>query len=117
MTVSLCVRLRAVVVAFVFLTGAACGPSAGAAAIPVQSAITGPITQVTVGSSGPDDVQRFTVRQAGRNYVVSIAGDVDYGFALGHLQVHKDRQFPVRVFTERRGRLLVALSIQDVPAP
>jgi hypothetical protein len=68
---------------------------------------------VAVDSAALDDVNSFTLKDGDQTYEVYIADDIDYGFPLGHLQVHVQEALPVVVETETRDGQLYALSIED----
>lgn len=78
----------------------------------VPSSVTGVL--VDLQSKGLADVRSFTLKSGTNVYEIRIAEDVDYGFALGHLNEHLTSSDPVRVELEERDGRLYALSIEDI---
>jgi hypothetical protein len=112
-------RLIVLLVAALALLGAACGgddgeaPAEGepVAAEDAPDEVTGVLLDVE--SEGVGEVTSFTLKEGDETYEVFIADDVDYGFALGHLNEHLTTGDPVRVALEVRDGRLFALSIDD----
>jgi len=100
---------RIVAVTFAFLTVASCGGTTDETP-PAPTEVTGTIVFVdTVGSK----VTGFSLRGGGETYRVAIADDVDYGFALRHLEEHAATGDPVRCRLEERDGQLYALRVDD----
>jgi hypothetical protein len=55
----------------------------------------------------------FEVETAGDTYEILIDPELDYGFNLRHLDVHREQELPVIVDVEVRGGELYAASILD----
>lgn len=96
---------------------AACGeeeaPSDAGGSPETPDRVTGLITDVEAHMG--KHVTAFTLEsEEGETYDISIASDVDYGFNLKHLVVHRDDEAPVTVTLEERSGTLYALSIEDV---
>jgi hypothetical protein len=91
---------------------AACGDDPAAdAEQPAPEEITGPVTSVDSESLG--EVTSFEVTQKGEVYVVLIDPEIDYGFALSHLNEHLASGDPVRVGLDERNGKLYATEIVD----
>jgi hypothetical protein len=74
--------------------------------------VTGVILEIESVSLG--DVTSFTLKADDTEYEIFIADDVDYGFALSHLQEHLTSAEPVAVDLELRDDdRLYALTIED----
>jgi hypothetical protein len=74
--------------------------------------VTGVILEVESESLG--DVTSFTLKEGDTEYEIFIADDVEYGFALSHLQEHLTSADPVAVDLElREDDRLYALTIED----
>jgi hypothetical protein len=73
--------------------------------------ITGPVTSIDSESLG--EVTSFEVTQKGEVYVVLIDPEIDYGFALSHLNEHLASGDPVRVGLDERNGELYATGIAD----
>ena len=109
----------AVLLTCVALLGASCGgddaeePAAGGAvaAEDAPDEVTGVLLDVE--SEGVGEVTSFTLKEGDDTYEIFIAGDVEYGFDLGHLSEHLTAGDPVRVPLEVRDGKLYALSIED----
>lgn len=70
---------------------------------------------IAVDSESLGDVRSFTLKDGDQIYEIHIADDVDYGFALSHLQEHLTSNEPVAVdLEERDDDKLYALSIEDL---
>jgi hypothetical protein len=78
---------------------------------PAPEEITGPVTSVDSESLG--EVTSFEVTQKGEVYVVLIDPEIDYGFALSHLNEHLASGDPVRVGLDERNGKLYATEIVD----
>jgi len=73
--------------------------------------ITGPVTKIDSESLG--EVKSFEVTQKGEVYVVLIDPEINYGFALSHLNEHLATGDPVRVGLDERDGRLYATEIAD----
>jgi hypothetical protein len=106
-------KLRAIVVALIALTAlAACsGDSSADENQPAPEEITGPVTKVDSESLG--DVTSFEVTQRGEVFVVYIDPEINYGFALSHINEHLASGDPVRVGLDERDGRLYATVIAD----
>ncbi len=105
-------KLRLVVGALVALAVlGACGDDSPEEAQPAPAEITGPVTKVDSESLG--DVTSFEVTQQGEVYVVFIDPEVNYGFALSHINEHLASGDPVRVGLDEREGQLYATEIVD----
>ncbi|MFN2389600.1 MAG: hypothetical protein ABR575_08375 [Actinomycetota bacterium] len=81
---------------------------------PARFEVTGVIT--TLDPPSLNDVRSFTLKAGSETYEIMIDQNVDYGFALGHLNAHRGAD-PVTVEIEDRGGTLFALSIEDSESP
>lgn len=106
-------KLRLVVGALVALAllGACGEASPEEEAQPAPQEITGPVTKVDSESLG--DVTSFEVTQQGEVYVVFIDPEVNYGFALSHINEHLASGDPVRVGLDEQDGRLYATEIVD----
>lgn len=87
---------------------ASCGGSAPSRQVPSQA--TGVIVRIeNVGAS----VRSFTLDSDQGELQILVAPDVDYGFDLRHLHLHKTLRAPVRCMLQERDGKLYALSILD----
>ena len=73
--------------------------------------VTGVLTDID--SAAIDDINGFTLKDGDEQYTVLVDDEVEYGFALGHLQEHLQDALPVTVEMESRDGELYALSIAD----
>ena len=89
----------------------ACGDDSPEEAQPAPEEITGPVTKVDSESLG--DVTSFEVTEQGEVYVVFIDPEVNYGFALSHINEHLASGDPVRVGLDEREGQLYATEIVD----
>ncbi|MDQ3957027.1 MAG: hypothetical protein M3273_01760 [Actinomycetota bacterium] len=108
--------LAAVLVGLLLLTAACGSDEPEEAAVPsrgggVPDEVTGVV--IEVDSTGVDEIESFVLKDGDETYDVLIADDVDYGFALGHLNEHLTTGDPVTVELEVRDGDLYALSILD----
>ncbi len=103
-------RKAVAVLCCALLLGAACGGDDGDDAA-APSEVTGVILDIE--SEGIGQVTSFELKDGDETYEIFIAGDVDYGFDLGHLNEHLTTGDPVRVPLEERGGKLYARSIDD----
>jgi len=78
---------------------------------PAPEEITGPVTKVDSEALG--EVTSFEVTQKGEVYVVLIDPDINYGFALSHINEHLATGDPVRVGLDERDGRLYATEIAD----
>lgn len=78
---------------------------------PAPEEVTGPITEIDSESLG--DVTSFEVTQKGEVFVVLIDPEINYGFALSHLNEHLASGDPVRVGLDERDGDLYATEIAD----
>jgi hypothetical protein len=78
---------------------------------PAPEEITGPVTKIDSESLG--EVTSFEVTQKGEVYVVLIDPEINYGFALSHLNEHLATGDPVRVSLDERDGTLYATEIAD----
>jgi hypothetical protein len=78
---------------------------------PAPEEITGPVTKVDSESLG--DVTSFEVTQRGEVFVVYIDPEINYGFALSHINEHLASGDPVRVGLDERDGKLYATVIAD----
>ena len=78
---------------------------------PAPEEITGPVTKVDSEALG--EVTSFEVTQKGEVYVVLIDPDINYGFALSHINEHLATGDPVRVGLDERDGQLYATEIAD----
>jgi len=95
------------------LGASACGGGSGENRKGAPSEVTGVI--LFLETNAAREVTGFTLEEADETFEISIADDVDYGFALSHLNAHVSAADPVRCRVEKRGGRLYALSIEDVP--
>lgn len=79
---------------------------------PAVDQVTGVVVEIE--SEGLEDVRSFTLRSEGETYEIFIDPNVDYGFALSHLNAHRASAAPVTVDLGERDGRLYALSIVDV---
>ena len=106
-------KLRLVVGALLALAVlVACGEdSPEEAQRPAPEEITGPVTKVDSESLG--DVTSFEVTQQGDVFVVFIDPEINYGFALSHINEHLASGDPVRVGLDEKDGKLYATEIAD----
>jgi hypothetical protein len=78
---------------------------------PAPEEITGPVTKVDSESLG--DVTSFEVTQQGDVFVVFIDPEINYGFALSHINEHLASGDPVRVGLDEKDGKLYATEIAD----
>ena len=107
-------KLRLVVGALVVLAVlGACGEDSPEeeAQQPTPEEITGPVTKVDSESLG--DVTSFEVTEQGEVFVVFIDPEVNYGFALSHINEHLASGDPVRVGLDEQDGKLYATEIVD----
>ena len=78
---------------------------------PAPEEITGPVTNVDSEALG--EVTSFEVTQEGEVYVVLIDPEINYGFALSHINEHLASGDPVRVGLDERDGQLYATEIAD----
>ncbi|MGH2752752.1 MAG: hypothetical protein ACRDK3_18065 [Actinomycetota bacterium] len=90
---------------------AACNGEPAAEEAPAPAEITGPVTKVDSESLG--DVTSFEVTAEGEVFVVFIDPEVNYGFALSHINEHLATGEPVRVGLDERDGKLYATEIVD----
>ncbi len=107
-----------VVLCCLALFGGACGgdepEAADGATVAAEDApeeVTGVLLDVQ--SEGVGEVTSFTLKEDHETYEIFIAEDVEYGFALSHLNEHLTCGDPVRVPLEVRDGKLYALAIED----
>jgi PBP1b-binding outer membrane lipoprotein LpoB len=96
-------------VALLVLGGCSDDPAEDAGPAPEE--VTGPVTKVDSESLG--EVTSFEVTQEGEVYVVLIDPEVNYGFALSHINEHLATGDPVRVGIDERDGQLYATEIAD----
>jgi len=89
----------------------ACGDDPAGDAGPAPKEVTGPVTKVDSESLG--EVTSFEVTQDGEVYVVLIDPEINYGFALSHINEHLATGDPVRVGIDERDGQLYATEIAD----
>ncbi len=73
--------------------------------------VTGVIVEIE--SVSLEDVESFTLRSEGDVYEILIDPEIEYGFPLSHLNVHRTSAEPVVVELDERDGELYALSIED----
>jgi hypothetical protein len=96
--------------ALAVLGGCGDDPNVEAGQAPPQE-VTGPVTKIDSKSLG--EVTSFEVTQKGEIYLVLIDPEINYGFALSHLNEHLASGDPVRVGLDERGGKLYATEIAD----
>ena len=89
----------------------ACSDDPAGDAGPAPKEVTGPVTKVDSESLG--EVTSFEVTQDGEVYVVLIDPEINYGFALSHINEHLASGDPVRVGIDERDGQLYATEIAD----
>lgn len=108
-------KLRLVVGALLALVVlGACGedsPEEGPQQRPAPMEITGPVTKVDSESLG--EVTSFEVTHEGEVYVVFVDPEINYGFALSHINEHLASGDPVRVGLDEQEGKLYATEIVD----
>ncbi|MGH2698357.1 MAG: hypothetical protein ACRDJL_04055 [Actinomycetota bacterium] len=106
-------KLRAILAALLAIALGACSeePAAEERRGPAPEEITGPVTKVDSESLG--DVTSFEVTQKGEVFVVYIDPEINYGFALSHINEHLASGDPVRVGLDEREGKLYATVIAD----
>jgi hypothetical protein len=102
------VKCGAVVVLGLLMATSACASRAAPAA---PTEVTGLITALGRGADG--GIESFTVRDGDRTFEIRIDPGRDYGFPLGHLEVHRATRAPVLVHVKRRDGALYAVEILD----
>jgi hypothetical protein len=96
--------------ALVVLGGCSDNPTVEAGQ-PAPEEVTGPVTKIDSESLG--EVTSFEVTQKGEVFVVLIDPEINYGFALSHLNEHLASGDPVRVGLDERDGELYATEIAD----
>ena len=105
-------KLRQVVCALLALMVlGACSDDPAGDGQPAPEEITGPVTKVDSEALG--EVTSFEVTQQGEVYVVLIDPEINYGFALSHINEHLASGDPVRVGLDERDGQLYATEIAD----
>jgi hypothetical protein len=105
-------KLRLVLGALIALLAlGACSDDPAEDAGPAPKEVTGPVTKVDSESLG--EVTSFEVTQDGEVYVVLIDPEINYGFALSHINEHLATGDPVRVGIDERDGQLYATEIAD----
>ena len=87
-------------------------PGCGASETPTAAdEVSGSIVELRPSA---ETVKSFTIQTGGEEIELFVADDVDYGFDLRHLDLHRRDGLPVRCEVERRDGRLYALTIADV---
>ncbi len=87
---------------------AGCG---GSEARAVGDEVSGSIVELRPSAEA---VESFTIQSGSEQIELFVADDVDYGFDLRHLDLHRRDGLPIRCEVERRDGRLYALTIVDV---
>ncbi|MPZ68895.1 MAG: hypothetical protein GEU71_05140 [Actinobacteria bacterium] len=73
--------------------------------------LTGIVT--TVEATSLTNVESFTLRSEGEDFVIEIDPEITYAFPPEHLRAHAISSEPVRVEVEDRSGTLFALTLED----
>jgi hypothetical protein len=58
-------------------------------------------------------VSGFVLKDGDQTYEIKVDQEIEYSFPLDHLNEHRATGDPVRVELEKRGKALMALSLED----